>query len=578
MTAESPRSDPRPSGPTEATGRAPTRRWRSSVAVAVALLLGAVAVAVTGVHATASATSDGPMTQQEVHVDAGNGFGGGTIHYPAAAKGKLPAVVIAPALSAGKGSYEWNAAKLATYGFVAFAIDTNDPQDMFTQRRDQLLAAVDYLVKQSPVHDRVDGNRVAVEGHSASAVGALLAGVQRPALKAVVALAPVSAGIGAKDVKGLTVPSLLVCGTTDGWAPPSQCQALADGMPGGTPKRTVSVPGAGHGFPTGDDKVAFPSELAWLQQQLGGSGGPQSGPQSGPRSSPGPGAGFDAAGPGSGQAGHTYATTAGCGKAPGLTSGPQTIQSGGQNRSYILRIPDSYDNSHAYRLIFAFHWYGGTAKDVDSGGSSGYPWSYYGIRALSNNSAIFVAPQGNGNGWANPGGQDLTFVDDMVRQIEASLCVDTGQLFSMGFSYGGGMSYAIACARANVFRAVVVYSGAQLSGCDGGNDPIAYMGVHGMRDGRLGLATGRSLLDRFVRNNGCTPQDPPSPAAGSLTHVVTRYAGCRPGYPVVWAPFDGGHTPGPVDGSADAFAPGEQSWTRPLAWSFISQFDSASGS
>ena len=31
--------------------------------------------------------------------------------------------------------------------------------------------------------------------------------------------------------------------------------------------------------------------------------------------------------------------TAGCGKAPTLTSGTHTMQSGGQTRSYILRIP-----------------------------------------------------------------------------------------------------------------------------------------------------------------------------------------------------------------------------------------------
>ncbi|HEX8866472.1 MAG TPA: poly(3-hydroxybutyrate) depolymerase, partial [Lentzea sp.] len=107
----------------------------------------------------------------------------------------------------------------------------------------------------------------------------------------------------------------------------------------------------------------------------------------------------------------TAAGTAGCGKAPALTSGQHTISSGGQNRSYILRLPPSYDNNRQYRLFVGLHWRGGTANDVDSGGSDGYNWSYYGLRRLSdaaNNGTIFVAPQGNGNGWANPGGQDLT--------------------------------------------------------------------------------------------------------------------------------------------------------------------------
>ncbi|MBB5783298.1 lectin [Nonomuraea jabiensis] len=266
------------------------------------------------------------------------------------------------------------------------------------------------------------------------------------------------------------------------------------------------------------------------------------------------------------------AGTAGCGKTPTLRSGPQSITTSGKNRSYILRIPDNYNNNTPYRLIFGFHWNGGTANDVDGGGTSGYPWSYYGLRALSNNTAIFVAPQGFNNGWANSGGEDTTFVDDMIRRIEADLCVDTSQRFAMGFSYGGGMSYSLACNRATVFRAVAVYSGGQLSGCSGGNEPIAYIGLHGLRDGVLNISAGRSLRDRFVRNNGCTPQNPPEPAQGSLTHIVTYYSGCRAGYPVAWAAFDAGHTPGPVDGKPGDLEPGEKSWTRPVVWEFFTQF------
>src|SRR5690606_8405262 len=64
------------------------------------------------------------------------------------------------------------------------------------------------------------------------------------------------------------------------------------------------------------------------------------------------------------------APTAGCGKTPTLNSGTHTITTNGKNRSFILRIPDGYDNTTPYRLIFGFHWNGGTANDVDSGGTS----------------------------------------------------------------------------------------------------------------------------------------------------------------------------------------------------------------
>ncbi|WP_212999560.1 cellulose binding domain-containing protein [Winogradskya consettensis] len=263
------------------------------------------------------------------------------------------------------------------------------------------------------------------------------------------------------------------------------------------------------------------------------------------------------------------AVTAGCGKAPTLTSGTRTISSGGQNRSYILRVPDNYDRSHPYKLIFAFHWLNGTAGNVAGAG-------YYGLQQLSGNSAILVAPQGIDNGWANTGGRDLTLVDNLTALLESDLCVDTSQLFALGWSYGGSMSYAVACARPGVFRAVAVLSGANLSGCSPGTQPVAYLGIHGIHDSVLNISLGRSIRDTFVRNNGCTPQNPPEPAQGSLTHIATTYSGCRAGYPVEWAAFDGDHTPEPVDGTTATS--GSRTWVGGEIWRFFTQLPSTTPS
>ena len=60
------------------------------------------------------------------------------------------------------------------------------------------------------------------------------------------------------------------------------------------------------------------------------------------------------------------------------------------------------------------------------------------------------------------------------------------------------MSYEIACARAKVFRAAVIYEGGQLSGCDGGNDPIA-LWQSGRADGHHGQHELRDAHSRQVR-------------------------------------------------------------------------------
>jgi poly(3-hydroxybutyrate) depolymerase len=260
--------------------------------------------------------------------------------------------------------------------------------------------------------------------------------------------------------------------------------------------------------------------------------------------------------------------SSGCSKAPTMKNGTVTIQSNG-NRSYILRAPDNYDPRHPYRLIVAYHWASGTSQQVASGtGATESP--FYGLWDLASNSTIFVAPMGlgsgNSTGWPNQNGQDVAFTDAILAQVEAGLCIDTTRIFATGFSYGASMSYAIACARADVFRGVALYSGAQLSGCDGGTKPIAFFAAHGLNDSVLDIQRGRELRDHFVAVNGVTAQDPPEPAVGGGGHVCTTYQGGSPRYPVEWCAFDGDHTPNPHDAGQTT------SWTPAQVWSFITGF------
>lgn len=261
--------------------------------------------------------------------------------------------------------------------------------------------------------------------------------------------------------------------------------------------------------------------------------------------------------------------SAGCGKTPTLTSGTKSMSINGQNRQYIIRVPSRYDKNKPYKLIIGLHWRGGTMTDVSSGGSDGEAWAYYGQQRLANETAIFVAPQGLSNGWANSNGQDMAFIDQMRQTIENDLCVNQGQRFALGFSYGAAMSFSIACTRAKDFRAVAVMSGGQLSGCSGGSDPIAYLGIHGISDNVLSISGGRTMRDKFAANNGCSKLNPSEPASGSKAHIKTEYSGCKTGYPVTWIAFDGGHGPAPVDGGGDS---GARSYTPGEIWKFFSQW------
>lgn len=262
----------------------------------------------------------------------------------------------------------------------------------------------------------------------------------------------------------------------------------------------------------------------------------------------------------------------GCGKAPNLitaaaASTPLTLSVNSKTRQFYVKLPQPYDKDHPYRLILTLHALGGNAQQVTAGTGGYLPW--YGMPAQVNDTvgAVYVAPNGLDNGWGNQGGEDVVFIRQVIKAVEDDLCIDQNLRFSTGFSYGAAMSYSLACSLGKEIRAVAALSGnPQISGCSGGTEPVAYYGEHGVSDQVLPIAGGREMRDRFVKNNGCTPQTPVEPKAGSGKHIKTTYSGCSPDHPVVWVAFDGDHTPQPKDsGMSTTFAAAE-------TWEFLSQF------
>ncbi|KAF5334787.1 hypothetical protein D9611_012910 [Ephemerocybe angulata] len=241
------------------------------------------------------------------------------------------------------------------------------------------------------------------------------------------------------------------------------------------------------------------------------------------------------------------ASTPGCGKNP-PASGTKTI---GSNRQYILQVPANYNTSRPYKLIFGFHWLGGNMNNVAPG--------YYGLRDLAQEGAIFVAPNGLDNGWANTGDRDTTLVNQILAEIKNNMCVDDTQIFATGFSYGGGMSYSLACSNAKDFRAVSVIAGAQLSGCTGGETRIAYLGIHGVVDSVLNISNGRTLRDRYLRVNGCQSKNAPEPGRGADSNFMKTEYSCTAGYPVWWMAHGGDHVGSPSSG---------QNWMATHTWDF----------
>jgi poly(3-hydroxybutyrate) depolymerase len=240
--------------------------------------------------------------------------------------------------------------------------------------------------------------------------------------------------------------------------------------------------------------------------------------------------------------------SAGCGATTQPASGRFTIDVSGTSREYILTLPASYDASHPYRLILAFHGRQYDAQSVADGGPPG-SGPYYGIQSEAKDTAIFVAAQATSASWSS---SDVPYVKAMVTHFESELCIDQNRVFATGFSMGAIMTITLGCGSADIFRAIAPMSG-QISGSCTGTQPIAYWASHGTSDPTINISNGQAARDAFVSRNHCTTQT----TAGSPTGCM-NYQGCDAGFPVTWCPFDGVHEPPPFAGTA--------------IWAFLSQF------
>jgi polyhydroxybutyrate depolymerase len=237
--------------------------------------------------------------------------------------------------------------------------------------------------------------------------------------------------------------------------------------------------------------------------------------------------------------------TAGCGAITwpmGGTANPQmldvTTNGATVARQFYFALPANYTSSHAYRVVFAWHYAGGTAVMV--AGTGGGAGRYYGLLPLLPDT-IFITGQGlmdaqGRTGWPNTNGQDVAFARAMVDWANTNFCVDKTRVMSAGFSYGAIMSHTVACQMPDVFRAVGLMAGSLIGRATSClNHPIAAWMTHGTADsaaiGGVDFASGEAARDRIVALNHCAATTQPTTPSPCVA-----YDGCDAGEPVVWCP------------------------------------------
>ncbi len=278
---------------------------------------------------------------------------------------------------------------------------------------------------------------------------------------------------------------------------------------------------------------------------------------------------------------HTSTHATGCGKQPVQPYGSSTntqLLSAGLRRSYILHIPSDYDKENAQPLMIDFHGHSSTDRFQERS---------TGMSTLANQEDFVVAyPQGtvgpdHRTGWNTgpkiyPHVNDLLFTNDLITQLETTLCINPDRIYATGFSNGGGMTNVLACKLSDRIAAFAIVSGAAhpIEGGCPPTRPVSILDFHGTSDGIVPYKGNPAndheppisqWLAGWAKRDSCTS----GPVIFSQKLGVTgeKWTSCKGGATIVHYRIQGGRHvwPGPTTdkGVIDA---------TPIIWSFLKNY------
>lgn len=243
---------------------------------------------------------------------------------------------------------------------------------------------------------------------------------------------------------------------------------------------------------------------------------------------------------------------------------PMSTKTFGDGRPADLNTPDTLTGGKQYPLVVLLHGFG----------ANGFAQAaYFHMEKLTDlDAALWIAPDGTPNNssrqfWnADPAccdfdGQnpdDVGYLGKLVEDIQADWPIDPDQVFFVGHSNGGYMSYRMACERADLIAAIGSLAGnaASIPANCTPSQPVSVLHMHGTADATVpysgfGGAGAVSSVQQWASHDGCgttrsatVTLDIDTVVAGSETHGETT-AGCPSGIAVdLWTMEGTGHIPG----------------------------------
>jgi len=232
-----------------------------------------------------------------------------------------------------------------------------------------------------------------------------------------------------------------------------------------------------------------------------------------------------------------------------------SLISSGEQREYLLYVPESYDPAEIVPLVINIHGF----AQWPANQAEVSQWN----QIADEEGFIVVYPSGLGfpKRWRvtrlaeDPDAVEieLQYFRDLIDKLSAEYTIDSERIFVSGLSNGGGMSLRLACSLSDRVAAIGGVAGAylvDLEECAGGVPGIFF---HGQADKIVPFEGGPSdrfplpfpyiptFVEDYANLNGC---DSDETVFLDQDHVRgVRYEGCELGAEVVFYTIsDGGHT------------------------------------
>jgi polyhydroxybutyrate depolymerase len=206
-------------------------------------------------------------------------------------------------------------------------------------------------------------------------------------------------------------------------------------------------------------------------------------------------------------------------------------------RNYAVHVPPGYDCHVPTPILYGLHGLGMSGYSFCVGGTS-TPKRTGGLVAKSDEEGfILVMPTGLG-----PSAADAQVVRDIFKNLETHLNIDHKRVYATGHSFGGALSYVLACTAADLFTAVAPNAWTMTPTPCAPAQPIAVLASDGDKDT---IAPGGGdltpAITTLVAANGCSAMETPAtvPPSGADTTCVT-HAGCKGGVEVTACTIEGG--------------------------------------